>query len=52
MNDEIERQLRRVTPLGAAPELRARVLSAVDDELTLAAARRRWPRPSMVVAAA
>jgi hypothetical protein len=33
MNDDIERRLRRVTPRGAPPELRARVLDAVAAEL-------------------
>ncbi len=53
MNDEIERLLLQVTPPGAPPDLRARVLSAVGDELRLPAAarsRRRF-RPGLAVAA-
>ena len=36
MNDDIERRLRQVTPRGAPPELRPRVLAAVADQLRLA----------------
>jgi hypothetical protein len=54
MNDDIERRLRRVTPRGAPPELRARVLAALAAELPSGdpAASRRTFRPALAVAAA
>jgi hypothetical protein len=50
MNDEIERLLSQATPKGAPPELRARVLAAVADELN--SARPRWRIPPFLAAAA
>jgi hypothetical protein len=37
MTDDLERRLRQVSPVGAPPELRARVLAAVAQQLHLAA---------------
>ena len=54
MNNDIERRLRRVSPLGAPAELRGRVLSAVADELrrgTPLPSRRSF-RPALMTAAA
>jgi hypothetical protein len=52
MNDDVEHLLRQVTPRGAPPELRGRVLAAVAEELD-STARSGWRlRPSMAVAAA
>jgi hypothetical protein len=54
MNEDVERQLRQVTPRGAPPELRSRVLAAVADQLRLATplpSRRRPFRPALAVAA-
>jgi hypothetical protein len=51
MSNEIERLLRRPTPRGAPPELRARVLAALTDELN--SNRPRWrTSPSLAAAAA
>jgi len=51
MSDEIERLLRQPTPRDAPPELRARVLAAVANELH--PARPRWrPSPSLAAASA
>ena len=52
MSDEIEGRLRQVTPRGAPPELRPRVLAALADELGSVAPPRRSPRPGLAVAAA
>ncbi len=52
MNDDIERRLRQVTPQGAPPELRSRVLAAVAGELNAATRSRRTYRPLLAVAAA
>ena len=61
MNHDIERLLHQVRPPGLEPELRKRVLAAVDDELSasgrlaLAPARSRrrlWVRPGLATAAA
>jgi hypothetical protein len=56
MSDDIEDRLRQVTPRGAPPELRPRVLAAVAGELSAAASRpsRRQlqPRPGLAAAAA
>jgi hypothetical protein len=53
MNDDIERRLRRVTPLGAPAELRSRVLAAVAGPLQAPAPLpSRWSfRPALFVAA-
>jgi len=52
MNDDIERRLRQVTPRGAPPELRPRVLAAVAGELNAATPSRRTHRLALAVAAA
>ena len=52
MNDDIERRLRQVTPRGAPPELRSRVLAAVAGELHAVTHSRRTHRPGLAVAAA
>lgn len=55
MNDDIERRLRRVLPLSAPVELRARVLLAVADELQRGSPPlpfRRSFRPAAIAAAA
>ncbi len=53
MNDDIERRLRQVTPMGTPGELRSRVMAAVAESLQVRAplpARRSF-RPALAVAA-
>ncbi|WP_156512988.1 hypothetical protein [Planctomyces sp. SH-PL62] len=50
MSDELERHLKRLTPRKAPPELRARVLAAMDAELATAAPRRRFPAATATAA--
>ncbi len=52
MSDEIEGRLRQVTPRGAPPELRPRVLAAVADAFDSVAPPRRSRGPGLAVAAA
>jgi len=52
MNDDIERRLRQVTPRGAPPELRPRVLAAVAGELNAATYSRGTHHLALAVAAA
>jgi hypothetical protein len=53
MNDDMERRLRQVTPRGAPPELRPRVLAAVAAQLRAGnpPSSRRPLRPALAVAA-
>lgn len=48
MSDELERLLSQITPRGAPPELRPRVLEAVAEELD--SRRRRGNRPALALA--
>ncbi|OHB72109.1 MAG: hypothetical protein A2V70_10485 [Planctomycetes bacterium RBG_13_63_9] len=51
MNNDVEEKLRRLTPCGAAAQLRQEVLDAVADELAVAATRPPRPRIGLAVAA-
>ena len=52
MSDDLERRLRQVTPPGAPPELRHRVLAAVADELNFTHRSRRPLRRVLALAVA